>query len=315
MEHLPQILKPTEKAIKVCTDHMLLGGVVAIPTETVYGLAAEYGNRVGVNLVYKIKNRPKNNPLIVHVEDVNMASDFVDINSDTEKIMSFFWPGPLTLILKKTKKETIAIRSPKHQVCKQVFKFLKKPFVAPSANPSGYISPTSAQHVYNDFKHSSTHNKILILDGGVCSTGLESTILDLTGGLPTIVRPGVINQQEIEAVIGRVLNRKTTIQTNSPGTSLKHYSPKKPTYFVKGKEDLGDISKSAIIGCDVKSTFSWKWPNCPKKAEGLLYEVLRKADNSGSSNIIIISPPNSPGWEAVLDRIFRATTGLKKLKD
>ena len=86
-------------------------------------------------------------------------------------------------------------------------------------------------------------------------------------------------------------------------------------YFVKRKEDLGDTSKSAVIGCNVKSTFSWKWPVCPKKAEGLLYEVLRRADNSGSSNIIIISPPSHPGWEAVLDRIFRATMGLKKLKD
>ena len=305
----PQILKPTQSNIVRVANHLLGGGVAVVPTETVYGLAGVYKNRVARDLIYKIKKRPQGNPLICHVDGLKMASAFVNINDTATCLAKDFWPGPLTMILhSRGSQRTVAVRSPAHPIIKSLFRELKKPFVAPSANPSGYVSPTRAQHVYADFSNNPNVNNLLIIDGGECECGVESTIVDLTRGVPTIVRPGVIKQSCLEKSIGSVENRFFFTQSNSPGTSPKHYSPKLPTFFVEKIPQGINYNEVAIIGWDTDARYSVGWPPTPAEAERALYSTLRGADKSGAKKIFIVHPPSGGGWGAIWDRLFRATS-------
>ncbi len=228
------------------------GGLVAFPTETVYGLGANALDPEAVNKIFRAKGRPADNPLIVHIAEISQVEDLSDdITVPARRVMEAFWPGPLTVVLPKKPGvpgevtaglQTVAVRMPDHPVARELIRLAGVPVAAPSANRSGRPSPTTAQHVRNDLE-----GRIdVIVDGGACRVGLESTVLDLTSEPPVILRPGGITREEIEEVIGPVeidpalweLHDRGT--PKSPGMKYAHYSPKAEVVVVAG-DDYGKI--------------------------------------------------------------------------
>lgn len=220
------------------------GGVVAFPTETVYGLAADARRDDAVSEIYRIKGRPSDNPLIVHVhKDYDISELVFDDRSYAMKLREAFLPGPLTLVYRSKGKvskivscglDTLAIRVPSHVGAQQFLRFTNMPIAAPSANLSKHISPVSAQHVYSDL-----NGRIpLILDGGICSGGIESTVCDVTGEYPIVLREGLVSREMIEAVVGRceVYKLKEGEAARSPGMKYKHYAPKCRTRLFETEE-------------------------------------------------------------------------------
>ena len=209
------------------------GGVVAFPTETVYGLGADAFNALAVAKIFEIKNRPHFDPLIVHIADDDEFEKLAFVNLTAKKLALAFWPGPLTMVLKKKSGipdlvvsglDTIAIRMPNHPAALSLIRAAKTPIAAPSANPFGYLSPTTAKHVSDQLG-----NKIdFILDGGPCLTGVESTIVDLSGEAPRLLRPGGISVEDIEKVIGPIQRVQSESSPIAPGQLKQHYSPRKP---------------------------------------------------------------------------------------
>ncbi len=231
-------------------DIIKKGGIVAIPTETVYGLAADAFNEEAIKKIFWAKGRPSDNPLIVHIADLNdiylVVSKFPDI---AKKLAEKFWPGPLTMILPKKSSvpdsvtagmESVAVRFPSHPIAREIIKKANCPLVAPSANISGKPSPTSFGHVVNDLS-----GKIdAIVDGGECSIGVESTVVSLLEAVPKILRPGVITVSDIKEVAGEAeidQNVYEKLEKNqkalSPGTKYKHYSPSAPVYMIIGNSE------------------------------------------------------------------------------
>lgn len=223
------------------------GGLVAFPTETVYGLGANAMKPDAAAKIYKAKGRPSDNPLIVHIADVNQVSDLAeDITAQAQRVMEAFWPGPLTVILPKKHEvpdevtaglNTVAIRMPDHPVALAIIKSAGVTVAAPSANSSGKPSPTRAEHVLQDL-----NGKInMIVDAGPCKVGLESTVLDLSVENPVILRPGAITREDLESVLGH-LNADSLSQVSNkstpkaPGMKYRHYSPEAPVVVVTGKE-------------------------------------------------------------------------------
>lgn len=249
-----RIIKLDEKKfnideIKIAAETIIKGGIVAFPTETVYGLGANALNAKAVEKVYEVKGRPKDNPSIVHIEDKKDVYRLTsEIPEKAEGLMKKFWPGPLTLIFKKSKivpdittasLDTVAIRMPDNKIALALIRGSKVPIAAPSANLAGKPSPTSAEHVIHDL-----YGKIdIILDGGKTRIGVESTVLDLTTGTPTLLRPGGITLEELESFLGRiklhsvVKSRKKIgkVFAKSPGMKYKHYAPEAELIVVEGK--------------------------------------------------------------------------------
>ncbi len=228
--------------------------VVAIPTETVYGLAANIYNEEAVKTIYEIKNRPANNPLIVHIKSERELYKYVaHIPVKANLLAKTFWPGPLTLVLQKAShipdyitanRDTVAIRVPAHRTTLQLLENLLFPLAAPSANPSNNVSSTTAQHVLDYFG-----DKLpFILEGGSCAKGLESTIVGFEKGEPIIYRLGALSVEHIERVIGKVQIRNNATQNpNAPGMFSKHYAPKTPLYIVKDLERF--LSETVVTNC------------------------------------------------------------------
>ena len=236
-----------KKEIKKQSELLKEGKTVIFPTETVYGLGANALDENAVSKIYEAKGRPSDNPLIVHIYDKKQVSDLAqDINKNAEIIMEKFWPGPITIILKKKDivpmrtsggLNTVAIRMPSNPIAKALLEEAKLPVAAPSANISGRPSPTRAKHVYEEM-----NNRVDgIILGGDCIFGLESTVLDLTNNIPTILRPGSITKEDLEAVIGQVnidpaLEKKEdNIKAKAPGMKYKHYAPNADVYIISGE--------------------------------------------------------------------------------
>lgn len=228
-----EILPINQTSLKLSKEIISSGGCVAFPTETVYGLGANAFEDGAVEGIFKIKGRPSDNPLIVHVHSDYDITELVDSVPDYAKeLAKKFLPGPLTMVYKSRKKvskavscglETLAIRVPSHKGAQQFLKFVNLPVAAPSANISKHVSPVSAEHVYHDL-----NGKIkLILDGGKSEGGIESTVLDCTGEIPTILRSGLVTKEQIENAVGRcgVYQMKEGEAARSPGMKYKHYSP------------------------------------------------------------------------------------------
>ena len=210
------------------------GELVAIPTETVYGLAANALNPDAVAKIFSVKNRPEFDPLIVHVPDLDSVDQYVDfIPLKARKLASLNWPGPLTMVLRKKSNipdivtagmETVAIRCPDHILSRQLLKELPFPLAAPSANPFGYVSPTRAEHVNEQLGDKIQY----ILDGGPCSVGIESTIIGFEGDVPVVYRLGGLGLEKIESLIGNVeLNLNSSSNPKAPGQLKSHYAPRK----------------------------------------------------------------------------------------
>lgn len=249
-----------KEEIKKQSELLKEGKTVIFPTETVYGLGSNALDENAVSKIYEAKGRPSDNPLIVHIYDKKQVSDLAkEINKNAEIIMEKFWPGPITIILKKKDivpmrtsggLNTVAIRMPSNPIAKALLEEVKLPIAAPSANISGRPSPTRAKHVYEEM-----NNRVDgIILGGDCIFGLESTVLDLTNNIPTILRPGSITKEDLEAVIGQVnidpaLEKKEdNIKAKAPGMKYKHYAPNADVYIISG--DINNVAQKVNELCN-----------------------------------------------------------------
>ena len=319
-------------SFSLCIDTLLDGGVVALPTETVYGLACLALDSDAVDKVYQLKGRPSSNPLIVHVLNVEQAMEISYPDAICKLLCQKFWPGPLTLIIPKRKVvpsnvtaglDTVAMRSPSHPLFRKVLQSIGKPLAAPSANPYSKISPTSAEEVMDSFGNTCPP----VLDGGKCEIGLESTVLDLTCEAPTILRPGPISRTDVEKVIGRELSNptetfKSGIPRKSPGLSAKHYAPETPIRLypdINALLKLAPSSSENLIIIPSKEFLS-SFDSCPAKVITFsesgdsmeigrnLYATLKKADLSKKKTIHLAMLEETDGMaEAINDRLRRAS--------
>jgi L-threonylcarbamoyladenylate synthase len=298
--------------------------LVAIPTETVYGLAANAFNSIAVEKIFKLKQRPFYNPLIVHVQSINELETIAcDIPSRALKLATSFWPGPLTLVLKKQEhipnivtagKDTVAIRMPNHPMALSLLSQLEFPLAAPSANPFGSISPTNAEHVLNYFGDSLE----VILDGGECEMGIESTIIGFEENQPILYRLGTITLKEIEEVVG-VIKMKTTNDVNpeAPGMILRHYAPKTKTLLTDNVLESISLHRNLSIGI-IMFTGEFSELNVdqleilsPKgnltEAAKKLYASMHRLDQCNLDLIIMERFPDEGLGKTINDKLLRAT--------
>ena len=304
-----------KKNLKKTIKSLSIGKVVGLPTETVYGLGGNAYSKKSIQKIFKLKGRPKTNPLIIHYYSINFAKDDVVLNEHFKKLYKKFCPGPITFILKKKKNSkihsfasaglnTVGIRFPKHKIVKSILKKIKFPLAMPSANKSSGVSPVSSEDVYEEFKR-----KIdLILDGGKCKIGIESTVVDLTNN-PKILRPGVIDKSKIEKTLRlKISNAKNYKKIKSPGMMKKHYSPGIPVVINQNKYD----GKSAYIYLgnkykNKKNFFSLSENSNLNKAASNLYKIFRIIKKNGYRKIQISKIPNVGSGIAINDRIKRAS--------
>lgn len=294
------------------------GGVVAIPTETVYGLAANAEQEQAIRKIYKLKHRPLTHPLIMHVAPAWDLSEWVEfIPNYAKTLIKHFWPGPLTLVMRCKPKvnrlitagqDTVALRCPSHPIALKLLSSLGVPLVAPSANPFGKVSPTTAQHVLDSFQE----NELLILDGGRCSVGIESTIIGATDPQQyQILRQGIITLKELKNFIPDVLEiTESSIRT--PGQLAHHYQPEKPLYCFSEISTLRKFCEEAkgemyILSFSVFDSASYQFPSSPSKVAYELYYQLRLADRSQAVGIAIEMPPIEKQWDGIRDRIIKAS--------
>ncbi len=330
------LLSSSKKDIKKAAEIIRSGGIVAMPTETVYGLASNALDSSCVDKIYSAKGRPSDNPLIVHISDIKDIEKFELVKEFPKKardLASRFWPGPLTIIFKKTDKvpdkvsgglDTVAIRYPQHKTAQMLIKESGCPLAAPSANSSGKPSPTSAAHVLADL-----NGKIdAVIDGGVCDCGVESTVITLAEDVPRILRPGIITKEQIEAVIGRTQIDSAVLykpqdgkKVSSPGMKYKHYSPNTKIVLVRANDEkfinfinrsYGSNPKIAAlcynedidkIKCKCISLGS---KDDLKEQASRLFDALRKTDTLGADMVYAHCPRTQGIGITLYNRLIRA---------
>ena len=301
---------PTPSALKMAADTVRKGGVVVIPTETVYGLACDALQSKAVHRVYEIKGRPADNPLIVHVCSIDQAKTLTtDWTETADKLARAFWPGPLTLVLQKSKivpaattagLSTVAVRMPRHHVCRALIEACGVPLAAPSANVFMGLSPTRADHIDPEI----LVEVDIILDGGPCEIGLESTVLDVSGANPRVLRPGAISRAQIQAVLGRPLGDTPPGDARrSPGMYPRHYAPRASLKVV----ETAPSHEPGLVFTDAKNEAQVRMPRDPAAYGSGLYSALRRLDQAGHEVIYVERPPQSADWEAVNDRLKKAS--------
>jgi len=315
------------KHIELCAQTIREGGLVAIPTETVYGLAANALNEMAVANIFSIKGRQSDNPLIVHISSTSNVPELVDsIPTIFEPLAKKFWPGPLTMVMRKSNKipdnvsaglDTVALRIPNHPAALKLIHTSGCPIAAPSANLSGSPSPTKAIHVKNDIDGKIPY----ILDGGNCSVGLESTVLDISCDIPTILRPGGITFDEIKSVIGNVIVAFDTDndKPRSPGMKYRHYAPKAPLTAISGPAELTaqyiknnlDNDMAALMfddyGLDHPNIITFGDSHDFTAQAANLFDALRRADKIGVVKILAQLPSEKDLGLAVANRIRKAS--------
>ena len=327
------LLKPNRKSIKLACKLLKNGEVVGVPTETVYGLAGDCSNSMAIKKIFEAKGRPNDNPLIVHISNIKMLDKIVScFNSDAKKLAKKFWPGPLTIIMPKKDfvcKEScgglnsVGVRMPSNKIARKIIAKSNTPFSAPSANISGKPSPTTAQDVYNDMK-----GKIpLIIDGGECVAGVESTVISVLEESPTILRPGIITKEEIEKVlhkqvkVAKEVTQQTTNETKvlSPGMKYKHYSPNAKIIVVDS--NLKDYVNyvNSLNGKDIyamcfekeeklinKPCITYGKHNNEKSQAHALFSALRKCDEVNAKIVYARCPKTNGISLAVYNRLIRS---------
>ncbi len=296
------------------------GGLVAFPTETVYGLGADASSKDAVARLYAAKRRPADHPVIVHFVDAETAFSWArDVPPAARKLAQKFWPGPLTLILKKSaragdfvtgRQDSIGLRVPSHPVAQDLLRAFGGGIAAPSANRFGQISPTTAAHVREDLEN----DVELVLDGGPSEVGIESTIVDLSGDESVLLRPGRISAVELEAVLGSPILAKQADSPRHSGGLERHYAPRTPARLVPTHEFDQEISRlgSTIAALafskpDERVDYWLRMPREPQAYAQKLYAALRELDSARCEMILIETPPEAPEWAAVRDRLERAT--------
>lgn len=282
------------------------GGLVAIPTETVYGLAALARNKKAVEKVFAVKNRPSNHPLIVHVSTLQQAHEWAHFDERADLLAQYFWPGPLTLLLKKKDivpnwvtggRDTVALRMPDHVLTLELIDSLGEPIVAPSANRFGKVSPTEAHHVYADLGS----DVDLILDGGRCTIGLESTIVECISQLH-ILRPGAITQQNIEDVLVETVEDDAG-PSRASGMLKSHYAPRARVVLCESQDEARALETSNEM--KNKKVRRIEEADLGRFAQSL-YSLLRQADSDDCEIIIVVKPPHSGLGIAINDRLAKA---------
>ncbi|MFZ4429369.1 MAG: L-threonylcarbamoyladenylate synthase [Phycisphaerales bacterium] len=322
---------PGHPELAEAVERLQGGGLVAFPTETVYGLGADAFSDAAVEGVFRLKGRPGRNPLIVHVADVAMARTAVaSWPLEAQRLAERYWPGPLTLVVPKADivpprvtagASTVAVRCPDHPLTLALLRAFGRPLVGPSANPSGRVSPTAADHVRAYF----APRQVLVLDGGACRAGIESTVLSLADPtFPVVLRPGVISAAELAATLGRPVAAVDHHGAGAgplagPGMLPSHYAPGTPARLVNAAELAAALRSPMprVAALAIGQPTDLRGPHVliPMAADAPtyarnLYAALMRADAAGAERILIERPPTGdadPIWEAVLDRLHRAT--------
>lgn len=301
-------------------DLLRQGEVVALPTETVYGLAADAQNDQALKKIFQAKNRPASHPLIVHVSGIEMAKLWVQEFPDSAQILAEkYWPGPLTLVLPKAPwvsniitggLDTVAIRVPDSAIMLKIIRELNTGLAAPSANSHKKISPTKAEHVLTTLS-----GKIpAVIDGGDCKVGIESTIVDLTQAVPTILRPGVITAKMLQDTLQTAVNEPLVHNEQVSGNMRDHYQPEKPLKVMplkEIKEITGKINNIAVmhhteLARENNNKF-FKMPNDYTKYSSMLYKILHEIDMTDADIIVVETPPNTKNWSGITDRLSKAS--------
>ena len=294
------------------------GGLVAFPTETVYGLGADAANPGALKKLYSVKRRPAEHPVIVHFASAEDAFRWArEVPDGARALAKRFWPGPLTLILKRSAlagdfvtggQDNVGLRIPSHPVARELLKIFGNGVAAPSANRFGHVSPTTAAHVREDLGA----DVDLVLEGGPTEVGIESTIVDFSAGSPVLLRPGHIAKSQLEDVLHSDVGTSNGKTRHSGGLD-RHYAPRTPARLVPTHEldreiaRLGD--KVAVLAFSRPDERVDYWLRLPREPRGYaqgLYAALRELDSAACEAILIESPPEAPEWAAVLDRLRRA---------
>ncbi len=303
MNSLPAITTDVEYAARMLND----GGVIGMPTETVYGLAARADKEQSVGRIFDIKGRPRNHPLIAHLSpDVDPRS-WGAMNDNAEALASAFWPGPITLLVPRTQRvglwvtggrDTVALRVPAHEMTQDLLRRVDEAVVAPSANLFGKVSPTTAQHVFNDLGTTID----CILDGGPCNIGLESTIVECLGQSISILRPGGISAAQI-AEVTKLRLQLAHGESRAPGMMLSHYAPEAQLLLVDTKDQATQIASDQHLGKN-----EWALLHFDDTDEYALkmYDQLRRFDAEGVRVVIATLPAAHGLGEAVRDRLLKA---------
>ncbi|MFP4523534.1 MAG: L-threonylcarbamoyladenylate synthase [Candidatus Nanoarchaeia archaeon] len=299
---------PQEDRIKKASEIILKGGLVAFPTETVYGLGANAFDEKAIAKIFTAKGRPQDNPLIVHIsnkKDIYKLSS--NVNEKCLNLIEKFWPGPLTIILKKSdlisKKVTagldsVAIRMPTNKIALELIKKSTVPIAAPSANKSSKPSPTRATHVLDDL-----NNKIdAVIDAGEVDIGIESSVLDLSGKTPQLLRPGKITKKQIEKVIGKVEEKTKTKRPKSPGMKYKHYSPNAKVIIISSKKEKETIQKKEPY----KKIKLLSYSDETTMAHNLFHD-FRECDKEGIQIILVQSIKEKDFGQAIMNRLKKAS--------
>jgi L-threonylcarbamoyladenylate synthase len=294
----------TPEEIARAAEIIQQGGLVAFPTETVYGLGANALDVSAVRRIYKAKGRPATSPLIVHVAEAAMAKSLAaDWPPLADLLARFFWPGPLTIIVPKGRiipnevtagLDSVGLRMPAHPVAKELLVKAMRPIAAPSANRFTEVSPTTAEHV-----RASLGDKVdMLLDGGPTRVGIESTVVSLVGQ-PGILRPGMLTAKDLKAATGVnwPLLQADSEASPSPGLHKKHYSPRTP-FYVLGLDDIPPAGKGKVL----------QMPLRPADYATVLYATLHQADAEGWDWIAVWEPPDMPEWHGIRDRLKRASS-------
>jgi len=308
-------------------DVLQSGGLLGLPTETVYGLAAIATDEKAVRRIYEVKGRPLDHPVIVHIGTLAELDVWgAEISDHTRTLAKKFWPGPLTLVVKRNPiagdwltggQETVALRMPSHPIALEILKELKTGLAAPSANRFGSVSPTSAEHVVFDLNQYWDSTKDAVIDGGTCDVGVESTIVNCTVTHPTVLRPGAISQKDIDDALNASSEVAQSSEIKAPGLLASHYAPNAKVLLanteqdalsilskIKGKEFVGFIAlekTSTPNGC-----IRLAMPQNNSEYAQVLYEALREGDRQGLQNVIAVLPQGDDIAIAIRDRLTKA---------
>ena len=305
--------------VRRAAEILRAGGLVAFPTETVYGLGADASNAQAVARLYAVKGRPADHPVIVHFACAGDAFAWArDVPEEATILTKKFWPGPLTVILKRSDKaqdfitggqDNVGLRVPSHPVARELLKLFKGGVAAPSANRFGRVSPTSAAHVRADLGA----DVELVLEGGPSEVGIESTIVDLSGDAPVVLRPGRISKVELETILGTAVAERKSASPRHSGGLERHYAPRTPARLVPSYDLDKEIArlkeKVAVLAFsrpDERVDYWLRMPRDPQDYARKLYGALRELDTAGCEEILVEAPPESPEWAAVRDRVQRA---------
>lgn len=334
---MPLVLSANDTAsIEAAAERLAQGSLVGMPTETVYGLAADAGNASAVQRIFAAKGRPSDHPLIVHIApavDADWRAAVAPFASEVPAfaaaLMKAFWPGPLTLILPRRAdvaavaaggQDSVGLRCPAHPAAQALLLAARKQGVmgvaAPSANRFGRVSPTTAAHVAEEFAALSDAD-LLILDGGACPVGIESTIVDCSRGAPVLLRPGMLTPGQLEAVSGEPLRERDEQAPRASGTLASHYAPRAAVRLMKAEQLraalglLGKDAKNIAIYASKavkvpKSLPRRQMPDSAAECAQELFAVLRELDATGVRLIWVEAPPEGAEWDGVRDRLVRA---------